>query len=124
MDPIGLALDSYDVTGRFRIRENGVPLDTRGTFYDGTSVSSPSELTDVLLKRPIPLARTFTANLLSYSMGRRVEYYDQPAIRAINRAAEANDYRMSSFILAVVKSDPFQMTRARVVTEAEPQQER
>ena len=78
----------------------------------------------MLLKRPIPLARTFTANLLSYSMGRRVEYYDQPAIRAINREAEANDYRMSSFILGVVRSDPFQMIRARVVTEAEPQQER
>jgi hypothetical protein len=124
MDPIGLALDSYDVTGRFRFRENGVPLDTRGTFYDGSDVSSPSELTEVLLKRPIPLVRTFTANLLSYSMGRRVEYYDQPAIRAINREAEANDYRMSSFILAVVRSDPFQMIRARVVTEADPQQER
>jgi hypothetical protein len=55
MDPIGLALDSYDVTGRFRFRENGMPLDTRGTFYDGTDVSSPSDLTEVLLKRPAPL---------------------------------------------------------------------
>ena len=122
MDPIGLALDSYDVTGRFRFRENGVPLDTRGTFYDGSDVSSPSDLTEVLLKRPIPLVRNFTANLLSYAMGRRVEYYDQPAIRAINRVAEANDYRMSSFILGVVRSDPFQMMRARVVSDAEPQQ--
>ena len=113
MDPIGLALDSYDVTGRFRFRENGVPLDTRGTFYDGTDVSNPSELTEVLLKRPIPLVRNFTANLLSYAMGRRVEYYDQPAIRAIDRAAEANDYRMSSFILGVVQSDAFQMMQAR-----------
>ena len=122
MDPIGLALDSYDVTGRFRFRENGMPLDTRGTFYDGTEVSSPSELTDVLLKRPIPLVRNFTANLLSYAMGRRAEYYDQPAIRAIDREAEANDYRMSSFILGVVHSDPFQMMRARVMPETELQQ--
>ncbi len=122
MDPIGLALDSYDVTGRFRFRENGMPLDTRGTFYDGTDVSSPSDLTEVLLKRPIPLVRTFTTNLLSYAMGRRVEYYDQPAIRAINREAEANDYRMSSFILGVVQSDPFQMMQARAVAETEPQQ--
>ncbi|SVB83601.1 uncharacterized protein METZ01_LOCUS236455 [marine metagenome] len=120
MDPIGLALDSYDVTGRFRFRENGVPLDTRGTFYDGTEVSTPSELTAVLLKRPIPLVRTFTANLLSYAMGRRVEYYDQPAIRAINREAEANDYRMSSFILGVVRSDPFQVTRVGMVAETNP----
>ena len=113
MDPIGLALDSYDVTGRFRIRENGRPLDTRGTFYDGTEVGSLSDLTEVLLKRPLPLVRNFTANLLSYAMGRRVEYYDQPTIRAIDRVAEANDYRMSSLILGVVRSDPFQMMRTR-----------
>ena len=122
MDPIGLALDSYDVTGRFRFRENGVPLDTRGTFYDGTDVSSPSELTEVLMKRPIPLVRNFTVNLLSYAMGRRVEYYDQPAIRTIAREARMNDYRMSSFILGVVRSDSFQMMRTRAVPEAEPQQ--
>ena len=122
MDPIGLALDSYDVTGRFRFRENGVPLDTRGTFYDGTDVSSPGELTEVLMKRPIPLVRNFTANLLSYAMGRRVEYYDQPAIRTITREANMNDYRMSSFILGVVRSDSFQMMRTRAVPEAEPQQ--
>ncbi len=121
MDPIGLALDSYDVTGRYRFRENGVPLDTHGTFYDGTDVRTPSELTGVLLKRPIPLVRNFTANLLAYAMGRRAEYYDQPAIRAIVREAEAHDYPMSSFILGVVKSDPFQMMQAQAVAD-EPQQ--
>lgn len=113
MDPIGLALDNYDVTGRLRIRENGVPLDTRGTFYDGTDVSTPNELTDVLMKRPIPLVRNFTANMLAYATGRRVEYFDQPEIRAIVREAEANDYRMSSFILGVTRSDPFQMAQSR-----------
>lgn len=112
MDPIGLALDGYDVTGRVRIRENGVPLDTRGTFYDGTDVSTPSELIDVLMKRPVPLVRNFTTNLLAYALGRRVEYFDQPQIRAIVRQAEAHDYRMSSFILGVVTSDPFQMTQS------------
>ncbi len=112
MDPIGLALDGYDVTGRVRIRENGAPLDTRGTFYDGTDVSTPSELIDVLMKRPVPLVRNFTTNLLAYALGRRVEYFDQPQIRAIVRQAEAHDYRMSSFILGVVTSDPFQMTQS------------
>ncbi|HXV59607.1 MAG TPA: DUF1592 domain-containing protein [Vicinamibacteria bacterium] len=112
MDPIGLALDNYDVTGRVRTRENGVPLDTRGTYYDGTEVSTPRELVDVLLARPIPLVRNFTANLLAYAMGRRVEYYDQPEIRAIVAEAETNGYRMSSFILGVAKSGPFQMARA------------
>ena len=122
MDPIGLALDNYDVTGRVRIRENGVPLDTRGTFYDGTDVSTPSELTDVLMKRPIPLLRNFTENLLAYAMGRRVEYYDQPQIRTIVEEAEANDYRISSFILGVVKSDPFRMMRSQAATDQQAEQ--
>ena len=117
MDPIGLALDSYDVTGRVRTRENGVTLDTRGTFYDGTDVSTPSELVDVLMKRPVPLVRNFTTNLLAYALGRRVEYFDQPGIRAIVREAAANDYRMSAFILGVVTSDPFQMTQSRAATD-------
>ncbi len=99
MDPIGLALDNFDVTAKWRERENGMPLDTRGDFYDGTAVTRPSELTAALLKRPVPLVRTFTENLMAYALGRRVEYFDQPAIRAIAKAAEANDYRMSSFIL-------------------------
>ncbi len=115
MDPIGLALDNYDVTGKWRLRENGVPLDTRGDFYDGTPISTPGELVDALLKRPTPLARTFTENLFAYALGRRVEYYDQPAIRAIVGAAEENDYRMSSFILGVVESDAFQMKREQTV---------
>ena len=111
MDPIGLALDNYDVTGRVRVRENGVALDTRGTFYDGTEVSTPAELVTVLMKRPIPLVRNFTAHLLAYATGRRAEYFDGPGIRAIAREAEAGDYRMSSFILGVVNSDPFRMAR-------------
>ncbi len=115
MDPIGLALDNFDVTAKWRVRENGMPLDTRGDFYDGTPVSTPGALADVLLKRPIPLVRTFTENLLAYALGRRVEYYDQPTIRAIAREAEANEYRMLSFILGVVKSDAFQMKRVEPV---------
>ena len=118
MDPIGLALDHFDVTGRWRIREAGMPLDTRGTYYDGTPVSQPGDLTEVLLKRPIPLVRNFTANMLAYAMGRRVEYFDQPAVRAIAGDAAAEDYRMTAFILGVVKSDPFQMMRAPAGTEA------
>ena len=119
MDPIGLALDNFDVTGRWRIRENGMPLDTRGTFYDGSSVNTPSELTNVLLKRPIPLARNFASNLLAYAIGRRVEYYDQPSVRLIVQEAEANSYRISSFIRGVVESVPFQMMRSQTTDEAQ-----
>ena len=112
MDPIGLALDNFDVTAKWRERENGMPLDTRGDYYDGTPVTKPSELTKALLKRPAPLVRTFAENLMAYALGRRVEYFDQPAIRAIAKAAEANQYKMSSFILGVIKSDAFQMKRS------------
>jgi hypothetical protein len=116
MDPIGLALDNFDVTAKWRERENGAPLDTKGEFYDGTPVSRPSELLTALMKRPTPLVRTFTENLMAYALGRRVEYFDQPTVRVIAKAAEANEYKMSSFILGVVKSDAFQMKRAEPVT--------
>lgn len=117
IDPIGLALDNYDVTGRWRIKENGVELDTRGELYDGTPIESPRALTDALLARPVPLMRTFTTNLLAYALGRLVEHTDQPTVRAIVREAEQDDYRMSSFILGVVKSDAFRMQGAGALTE-------
>jgi hypothetical protein len=119
IDPIGLALDSYDVTGRWRIRENGAPLDTRGELYDGTPLTSPIELNQALLARRTTLVRNFTQNLMAYAIGRRVEYYDQPTIRRIVRDAAANDYRMSSFVLGVVKSDPFRLQRVGTTVDAQ-----
>jgi hypothetical protein len=119
MDPIGLALDSYDVTGQWRIRENGMPLDTQGELYDGTPITSPVELNQALLQRPIPLVRTFTQNLMAYALGRRVEHFDQPTVREIVREAEEQDYRMSAFILGVVKSDAFRMQRAGAVADGQ-----
>jgi hypothetical protein len=109
MDPIGLALDNFDVTGRWRTRENMAALDTRGDFYDGTSITKPSELTAVLLERPIPLVRNFTEQLLSYGIGRPVQYFDQPTIRAITRAAQPGGYQVKDLIMGVVKSEIFQM---------------
>jgi hypothetical protein len=117
MDPIGLALDSYDITGKWRIRENGNPLDTQGELYDGTPITNPAELLDALLQRPTPILRTFTENLMAYAIGRRVEWYDQPTIRAIVREAEQNDHRMSSFFVGVVKSDAFRMQSVTAVTD-------
>jgi hypothetical protein len=117
MDPIGLALDSYCVTGKWRIRDNGNALDTRGDFYDGTPINNPAELQEVLLTRPVPLVRTFTANLIAYALGRRVEYFDQPTIREIVREAEEQDYRMSAFFVGVVKSDAFRMQAVPAAAE-------
>ena len=91
MDPLGLALDNFDGIGKWRIRENVIPLDTQGEMWDGTKGASPQDLRAALLKLPIPLVRTFTENLMAYGLGRRIEYYDMPTIRAITRAAEAND---------------------------------
>jgi hypothetical protein len=115
MDPIGLALDNFDVTGKRRLRENGMPLDTHGDFYDGTPVSTPADLSRALLRRPLPLVRSFTENLMAYALGRRVEYFDQPTVRRIVSAAEPGGYRMSSIILGVVNSDAFRMKRVASV---------
>ncbi|MDX1647272.1 MAG: DUF1592 domain-containing protein [Longimicrobiales bacterium] len=114
IDPIGLALDGFDVTGRWRIREHGNPLDTRGELYDGTPIDSPAALVDALLRRPEPLLRTFTQNLMAYALGRRVEHYDQPTVREIVRQAASEDYRMSAFIRGVVTSDAFRMQQVDV----------
>ena len=108
MDPIGLALEHFDVTGRTRVRDQGQAVDASGEFYDGTPIQDAKDLRAALLKRPVPLLRTFTENLMAYALGRRVEYYDQPRIREIVRAAEAEDYRISAFVLGVVESPAFQ----------------
>ena len=113
MDPIGLALDNFDVTGQWRLRENGMGLDTRGEFYDGTPINTPKEVAEALLRRPVPLMRNLTENMMAYALARRVEYYDLPTIRSI--VAEAEDegqYSMQSLIVGVVTSDAFRMKRA------------
>jgi hypothetical protein len=118
MDPIGLALDNFDVTGRWRIREFGEPLDTRGDFYDGTPITNPAQLQQALLKRPAPIVRNITANLMAYAIGRRVESFDQPAIRKIVRDAEPGGYKFGDFVLGVVRSEAFRMKRAPLAADA------
>jgi hypothetical protein len=86
-------------------------LDTHGTFYDGTPIASVGELEDALLKRPVPLIRTFVQNLMEYAVGRPMEYYDQPAIRKIVKTTEADKYPMVSLIMGVIQSQAFQMKR-------------
>ena len=121
MDPIGLALDNFDVTGRWRIKENGNPIDTRGDFYDGTPISTPAELARVLSTKRVSMVRAFTQNLMAYAVGRRVEYYDMPAVRKIVADAEKNGYRMQDFITGVVLSDAFRMKKVPAVSSANGQ---
>jgi hypothetical protein len=112
IDPIGLALDNFDVTGRQRYRENGALLDTRGQLYDGTALNTPADLSKALLKRPLPLMRNFTENLMTYALGRRVEDTDQPTVRAIVNSASKQNYRFSSFVTGIVTSKAFTSRRA------------
>jgi len=106
------------VTGQWRIRENGAALDTRGDFYDGTPVSNPAELRAALLKRPEPLVRTFTGNLMAYALGRRVEYYDGPTIRRITNDAATGGYKFGDVVLGVVSSDAFRARRVPAAAAA------
>ena len=120
IDPIGLALENYDVSGAWRIRDQGMPIDAASEFYDGTPISTPSELRAALLKRPEPLLRTFAENLMAYALGRRLEYYDMPAVRRIVRAAATEDYRISAFIVGVAGSDAFLMKAAPTAVDGGP----
>ena len=112
MDPIGFALEHFDAVGRWRDTEGGTPIDASGTLPNGTTFSGLPALREVLLERHEEFVSTVTEKLLTYALGRGVEYYDRPSIRAIVRQAEENDYRWSSLILEVARSQPFQMRRS------------
>ena len=117
IDPIGLALENFDVTGTWRVRDSGTPVETLGELYDGSPIHGPGDLREALLRRPESLVRTFTENLMAYALGRRIEYYDMPAVRRVARAAGAEDYRLSAFIKEVTRSEPFRMAKAATVVE-------
>lgn len=110
MDPIGLALENFDVTGAWRIKDEGSPVDPEGELFDGSTISGPDDLRRAFVNRPEGFVRTFTENLMAYALGRRVEYFDMPTVRTITSAAAENDYRLSSFIKGVVHSAAFQMS--------------
>ena len=112
MDPLGFALENFDGIGRWRTAEVNVPVDASGIMPDGTAFRGPSELRTVLRRRPEEFVATISERLLTYALGRSVEYYDQPVIRAIMRDAAPGHYRWSSLVLGIVKSTPFQMRRA------------
>jgi hypothetical protein len=116
IDPLGLALENFDVVGAWRIKDNGVSVDANGVLYDGTKLAGPGDLRQALLNHSDSLIRNFTDNLMAYSLGRRIEYYDQPSIRAIAKKAAQNNNRFSSFVLGIVNSAAFQMSTAEAVT--------
>ncbi len=112
MDPLGLSLENYDLVGRWRtVDEASAPIDASGVLPDGTTFVGPAGLRQVLASQPDRFVRTFTQKLLTYALGRGLEYYDMPTVRAIARDAAGHDYRASSLILGVVNSLPFQQRR-------------
>lgn len=119
IDPIGLALDNFDVTGAWRIKENLVLIDPSGELYDGTMIDGPAGLRNTILKRPTVFRRTLAKNLMAYALGRRVEYYDMPTIRSMEREAAENGDRMSYYILGVIQSPAFRMSQAVAVAAAD-----
>ncbi len=119
IDPLGLALENFDVTGRWRIRDNGAPVDPVGDLYDGTTMNGPAGLRAALLKHQDMFILSFTERLMTYSLGRRVEPFDMPAIRTIIRDAAKDNHRFSAFVMGVVNSRAFQMSRAEAVQTTE-----
>jgi hypothetical protein len=112
IDPIGLSLDNFDVTGAWRIKDRGVPVNSAGELDDGTKLNGIADLRQALVARSDVIITHLTESLLSYALGRRVEYYDMPTVRHIVREAATEDYHLSSLILGVTRSAAFQTARA------------
>ncbi len=113
MDPLGFSLENYDGIGAWRAAEGGAPIDASGTLPHTGPFEGPSGLRGVLLGQEERFVETVTEKLLTYALGRGVEYYDAPAVRKIARDAADSDYRWSSVVLGIVESTPFQMRRSR-----------
>jgi hypothetical protein len=108
IDPLGFSLENFDVIGGWRtVDEAGRPIDATGATAVGTRIEGLAGLRSLLLEQPEQFPRTVTEKLLSYALGRRLEYYDRPAVRKIVAGAAANDYRWSSIILGIVESPTF-----------------
>ena len=113
MDPIGLAMENFDAIGVWRTKDFGAEIDPTGVMYDGTELDGPVSVREAVLARSEAFVVSFAENLLAYGLGRVLDYRDMPTVRGIAWEAGANDNRLSSFILGVVNSKPFQMRVAR-----------
>ncbi|MEZ5419968.1 MAG: DUF1592 domain-containing protein [Vicinamibacterales bacterium] len=109
IDPLGLTLENFDVTGRWRIKDNGNPVDSAGQLYDGTPMEGPAGLRAALMKKQDAFLTSFTESLMTYALGRRLAPTDMPTVRRILRGGEPTRYALSSFVLGIVTSPAFQM---------------
>jgi hypothetical protein len=109
MDAVGFAMENFDAIGRWRTRDAGAPIDASGALPDGAKVDGPAAMISALAARPEQFVRTTTAMMLTYALGRGLEYYDMPVVRTVAGQAANRDYRFSELVLGIVKSPPFQM---------------
>ncbi len=117
MDPLGFALESFDGIGKVRSTDAGQPLDLSGWLVDGTKFNGPSQLRGALMTYAPEFVQTMTVRLLTYALGRGVEYYDMPVVRSIVKDADAHDDRFSALVLAIVRSEPFQANQLTPVVK-------
>lgn len=117
MDPIGLSLENFDAIGHWRATDDGQPIDANGQLVDGTELNGVVGLRNALIKYSPQFMRLMTEKLLIYALGRGTEYYDMPLVRSIVHEAARNNYRFSSMVLGVVKSEPFQMNMKQAENE-------
>jgi hypothetical protein len=118
MDPLGFAFDNFDTLGQWRVKDAGFVIDPSGTLYDGTKVKGPADVRKAILSHSDAFLRGFTSEMLMYGLGRVLEPTDMPFVRAIDREALKRNYRLSSIILGIVKSAPFQMRKSEDVSAA------
>jgi hypothetical protein len=116
MDPLGFALENYDAVGAWRTHEGSLPIDAQGAMPDGTAFDGVAGLKAALLAAPDVFVTTFTERLMTYALGRGLEYFDAPAVRAVVRRAAAHDYRISDIVLGIVESLPFERRQASGAT--------
>ncbi|MBN1238837.1 MAG: DUF1592 domain-containing protein, partial [Gammaproteobacteria bacterium] len=111
IDPLGQALENYNAIGEWRVRErhNGVPIDSSGQLAGGTKVNGPDDLRAALMQEPEQFVQALTEKLMTFALGRGVEYHDMPTVRAIVREAAENDYHFSAIVKGIAGSAPFQM---------------
>jgi hypothetical protein len=123
MDPIGLALENFDAIGKWRVTDDGTPIDPSGTLVDGTKIDGVKGLRDALIRNKAQFVRVLAEKLMIYGVGRGTEYFDMPEIRAIVHDTEKNGYKFSTLVLGVVKSEQFQMNQKLMTgtTPANPQ---
>jgi hypothetical protein len=108
MDPLGFALENYDAVGAWRDRDGREPIDTRGQFVDGSAIDGVVSLRRAVLRHPENFVAVFTEKLLTYALGRGLDYRDMPTVRSIVQDSERSNYRFSALILEIVRSVPFQ----------------